>query len=140
MGPDDEGHGGAQGPANRCAAGFAQTQTARVCSPVVLALALLCSAFTFYHIASSRRTLGRALWAAGIETEPVTRVCLSRSYLWLLPLLAVAGVAKENLVGPCLVTVVLNGVHLGVALAVLWLYQLAVVRPLLDIVEAVYRV
>lgn len=110
---------------------------------LVLALAVGYSAFNFAFMLNTRGEYARFFAAAcpALKTTlPVlTAVVLHPVYPLLLAALGIAGIAKELLVQNKTVAVLLNGLHVLLASALVWMYDTAVSVPLNQIQALLQR-
>ncbi|MHC4198873.1 MAG: hypothetical protein ACYSU0_02715 [Planctomycetota bacterium] len=115
-----------------------ETETARICSLIVFALALLASAQVLYMVLALVPILRDFFEEVGPDFAlPVmTMVVLSPAFRTTVVLLALASIVKEFTVKNRRTTLVINGVHLLAAFAAQWLVTAALLRPLIDLMKA----
>jgi hypothetical protein len=107
----------------------------RTCSYIVLAVNLILTVVITCQIVSSRTGMCKILADFGSVPPLLSQMVLSWWYPWILPVLAVIGVAKEWTLRNRYMTLIWNGVHVAVAIAVWQLYVEGGLRQLLDLIQ-----
>jgi len=106
----------------------------RICSLLMLTVALLLSVFVAYRILRSRESFCELL--AGFDAlQPLSRMVLSPWYAWIVPTLAVLSVVKEALIKNRRATLICNGVQLVLVTVVWQLYLDGVFVPFLQLMQ-----
>jgi hypothetical protein len=96
---------------------------------------LLLSAFVTYRIFRSRGPMQQLFDDFDSSLPTLTTFVLSGWYAWLVPTLAVMGVAKEVIVRSRRITLICNGIHLAFVIAVWQLYIDGVIGPFLQLMH-----
>jgi hypothetical protein len=117
--------------------GFAETRAARTCSLIIFALVMLYTFVAFYPTASSIPRFESMFMEMNAELPGLTRFFLSIApVLWPLVLLAaIGGAVKEFVVRDRSITLIINGVHLVVLVAIKELIVVALGAPLICLME-----
>jgi len=106
----------------------------RICSLLMLTVALLLSVFVAYRILQSRESFYELL--AGFDAlPPLSRIVLSPWYAWIVPTLAVLSIIKEALIKNRRTTLICNGVQLVLVIVVWQLYVDGVFVPFLQLIQ-----
>jgi len=105
----------------------------RICSLIVLIATLLLSAFVTFRILRSRVVVQPLLDEFELQLRPLTTFVLSAWYAWFVPTLAVLSVVKEVIARDRRFTLICNGIHLVIVIAV-WLFYIdGVIQPFLHL-------
>jgi hypothetical protein len=115
---------------------FAETRAARVCSWIVFALVMLHSLNVLHFYLWKVPAFESVFAGICVSLPTITRYMLSRTPLWVVAILAAAGLAKELPVKNRLVTLAVNGVHLVLLVATCWFLETAFLMPLLQLLSS----
>jgi hypothetical protein len=111
----------------------------RACSRIALAVNLLLTALLTYHILRTGRAFAKIFADFGSSLPPLTWFALSCWYPWILPVLALFGVAKEWILKKPRAALIWNGVHFAMAIAVWGLFVDLVFGQLVGLIERLSR-
>jgi hypothetical protein len=110
-----------------------QSAAFRICSWIVLTVALLLSVFVTYRILRTRWTFYQLFADFDLSLPLLTQFVLSPWYACFAPVLAVLSVAKEVLTRNRLVTLICNGIHLVLVIVIWQLYWHGLLGPFLTL-------
>ncbi len=111
----------------------------RICSLIVLAVNLLLTVFITYHILRLSGSFQKIFRDFGSIPPLTTQFALSCWYPWILPVLAAIAIAKEPFLKSSRATLIWNGIHLVVAVAVWLLFVDLVFGQFVGLIERLSR-
>ena len=108
----------------------------RVCSALTLGAVLLMSGFVTYRIFRSQPVFRELFEGFDLQLRNLELMAIAPWFGWILPALALTGVAKELVVHDRKTTLLCNGVHLLVVIVVWQLYEQGVSEPSLELIKS----